>query len=310
MLMRAGLPIRGSLDRLQERMSVPELKILSEKTNAGERIGEAFEAAHFESFECHLVAAGEKSAQLDTVFTHLSDFWSRELAMRQALVRPLYYPIVILHLVIFLSCGIELVTLPWPIVLKHLLVTLALFYGVGTAIFFGVRASWENDAMRRIWFRVPLVGGSLAATYAYRWITTLQLEFTAGVSLYRAVGDAWRSSGYAGAAARAQEGEDEMLKGVELSKLVRRWKQLPRDWIDFIETGEISGALEVTLKSLEKEAAENWEQAHRRLADWAPKILYFIALIFVAVQVGSLMYKVEVQPIIDVEKQIDDATGK
>jgi hypothetical protein len=32
-------------------------------------------------------------------------------------------------------------------------------------------------------------------------------------------------------------------------------------------------------------------------------------LIFVAIQVGSLMYKVEIQPIVDAEKQIDDATS-
>jgi type IV pilus assembly protein PilC len=309
MLVRAGVPIRGSLERLKERMSVTELKVLSEKVNAGERIGDAFEAAKFLPFETHLVAAGEKSAQLDTIFAHLSDFWARELAMRQALIRPLYYPIVILHLVVILSCGIELVTLSWPVVLSHFLWTMAAFYFLGFGLYFIVRASWASESMRRIWFYVPLVGGSLAATYAYRWITTLKLEFTAGVSLYRAVGDAWRASGYVGAEKRAAEAEDEMLRGVELSKLVRRWKQLPRDWIDFMETGEISGALEETFKNLEAEAAELWTQAQKRMSEWAPKILYFVALIFVAIQVGSLMYKTEIQPIVDAEKQIDDATS-
>jgi type II secretory pathway component PulF len=74
--------------------------VLSEKVNAGERIGEAFAAAGFSPFECHLVTAGERSAQLDTVFQHLSEFWARELEMRQALIRPLYYPLVVLHLVV------------------------------------------------------------------------------------------------------------------------------------------------------------------------------------------------------------------
>ncbi len=41
--------------------------------------------------------------------------------------------------------------------------------------------------------------------------------------------------------------------------------------------------------------------------EWVPKLVYFVALIFVAIQVGTLMYKVEVQPMIDAEKQIDDA---
>ena len=89
-LVRAGVPIRGCLERLKERLSEAELTVLSEKVNAGERIGEAFAAAGFSPFEYHLVTAGEKSAQLDTIFQHLSEFWARELAMRQALIRPLY----------------------------------------------------------------------------------------------------------------------------------------------------------------------------------------------------------------------------
>ena len=308
MLMRAGVPIRGSLERLKERLSEREVTVLSAKVNAGERIDDAFAAANFLPFEVHLVGAGEKSAHLDTIFAHLSEFWARELAMRQALVRPLYYPIVILHLVVFLSAGIELVTLAWPVVLTHFLWTLAAFYIGGFLIYLAGRASWASEAGRQVWYYVPLVGGLLRTTYAYRWITTLQLEFTAGVSLYRAVGDAWRASGYAGADRRAVEGEEAMLRGEQLSKLMGGWKQLPRDWIDFVETGEISGALEGAFKNLEAEASELWAQAQKRMAEWAPKILYFVALIFVAIQVGSLMYKVEIQPIIDVEKQIDDAS--
>ncbi len=308
MLMRAGVPIRGSLERMMERMSSAELKLLSQKVNAGERLADAFVAAKFEPFEAHLVAAGEKSAQLDTIFTHLSDFWSRELAMRQALIRPLIYPIVILHLTVLISCGIDLMSVSWPVVLAHFLWTMAALYFLGFGLYFFVRVTWGNDSMRRLWLWVPFVGRSLKTSYAYRWIRTLQLEFTAGVSLYRAAGDAWRASGYIGSERRAVEAEDEMLNGVVLSTLVRRWKQLPRDWIDFVETGEVSGALEESFKNLEKEASDAWTEAQRRMSEWVPKILYFAALIFVAIQVGGLMYKVEVQPVIDAEKQIDDAT--
>ena len=306
--MRAGLPIRAGLERLKGKMSERELALLSDKVNAGERIDDAFTAAGFEPFEVHLVAAGEKSAQLDTIFTHLADFWARELAMRQALIRPLYYPIVILHIVILMTAGISLVTESWPVVVTHFVWTLAAFYLGGFLIYFAARASWQNENARRLWYYVPLVGGSLKATYAYRWITTMRLEFTAGVSLYRAVGDAWRASGYAGAHQRAAEGEEAMLRGVELSKLIQDWKQLPRDWIDFVETGEISGSLEQAFKNLEAETAEWWNRAQQNLSNWAPKIVYFVALLFVAIQVGGLMYKVEIQPIIDVEKQIDDAS--
>jgi hypothetical protein len=115
---------------------------------------------------------------------------------------------------------------------------------IGFIVYTVVRVSWSSPLMRRFWLRVPFIGSSLKTAYAYRWITALKLEFSAGVSLSRAVGDAWRASGYVGCDRFAEEGEQAMREETDLSKLVRQWKQLPRDWIDFIETGEISGAFE------------------------------------------------------------------
>jgi len=309
-LVRAGVPIRASLLRLKERIAGNEVTVLSEKVNAGERLGEAFAAARFSPFECHLVTAGEQSAQLDTVFEHLSEFWARELEMRQALIRPLYYPIAVLHLAVAVGAVIEFTTTTWPVVLVHFMERMTLLYVVGFIVYIIVRVSWSSKSMRRVWLWVPIVGRSLKTAYAYRWITALKLEFSAGISLSRAVGDAWRASGYIGSDRLAEEGEEAMRGGVELSKLVRGWKQLPRDWIDFIETGEISGALETAFKNLEAEAARAWKLAQERMADWLPKIVYFFVLLIVAAQVGRMMYQVEVAPIIDAEKQIDDATKR
>lgn len=306
-LVRAGVPIRASLQRLKEKMAEREVVVLSEKVNAGERIGEAFAAAGFSPFECHLVTAGERSAQLDTIFQHLSEFWARELEMRQALPRPLYYPLVVLHLAVLLGALVELADTTWPVVLVHFIERMAFLYAIGFIVYTLVRVSWSSPIMQRFWLWVPFVGSSLTTAYAYRWITVLKLEFSAGISLYRAIGDAWRASGYVECDRLAEEGEQAMREGTDLSKLMLRWKQLPRDWIDFIETGEISGAFETTFKKLEEEAAQAWKLAQQRMAEWLPKIVYFIVLLIVAAQVAMLMYKVEVAPIIDAEKQIDNA---
>jgi type IV pilus assembly protein PilC len=307
-LVRAGVPIRASLLRLKERIPEREAAVLSEKVNAGERLGDSFTAAGFSPFECHLVTAGERSGQLDTIFEHLSEFWKRQLEMRQALIRPLYYPIAVLHLALLVGAVVELTTTAWPIVAVHFVERMAVLYAAALVLWVVVRASWSNEMMRRIWFGVPIIGNALRTACAYRWITALKLEFTAGLSLPTAVADAWRASGYVGSIQFAEEGERAMREGEPLSTLVQRWKALPRDWIDFIETGEISGALETAFKNLEAEAARAWRLAEERMADWLPKIVYFVILVIVAVQVASLMYKVEVEPIVDAEKAIDQAT--
>jgi type II secretory pathway component PulF len=305
-LVRAGVPIRASLVRLKERIAGNEVAVLSEKVNAGERIGEAFATAGFSPFECHLVTAGERSAQLDTIFQHLAEFWTRELEMRQALIRPLYYPLAVLHLAVLMGALVDLATTSWPVALVHFIIGMAFLYALIFVVYTVVRVSWSSPVMRRVWLRVPIIGSSLKTAYAYRWITALKLEFSAGISLARAVGDAWRASGHVGCERLAEEGEQAMREGTDLSKLVLRWKQLPRDWIDFIETGEISGAFETTFKKLEEEAARAWKLAQERMADWLPKIVYFFVLLIVAVQVGRMMYQVEVAPIVNAENQMDN----
>jgi len=310
-LIRAGVPIRGSLERLDERMPGNEVALLSARINAGERIGDAFAAAGFSSFEAHLVAAGERSAHLDTIFDHLAEFWSRELEMRQAMLRPLYYPVAVLHLAIAVGALIEAQATSWPEAIVHGIKLLALLYVGGFILYTLVRVTWSSESMRGFWLYVPIIGSSLATAYAYRWITALKLEFSAGVSLPSAVGDAWLASGYLGSHRLAEDGEQAMRSGSRLSALVQQWRQLPRDWIDFIETGEISGAFEEAFTALEKEAARAWALAQQRMTAWVPKILYFVVLVLVAIQVGAVMKKAYIDPIVNAEAQVDNAmSGK
>ncbi len=306
-LLRAGLPVRASVDRLRERVSGPELAVLSRKIGDGERLGEAFAAAKFLPFESNLVAAGERSGQLETIFEHIAQFWQRELEFRQALMLPLYYPVVILHLAIILGSGIELVTLPWPVVAFHLAARMAVLYAAGLMLFLLARFTWSSPELKRFWLYVPFVGRALRAAFAYRWIAALRLEFGAGMSLYRAVGDAWRSSGFVDCERIGKEGEQAMLGGASLSSLVVKWKQLPRDWVDFIETGEVSGGFESAFTNLEAEAARTWTLAQQSMANWVPKIVYFIALIVAGAEVGSLVYHVTIEPLNEVQKVIDGA---
>jgi type II secretory pathway component PulF len=306
-LVRAGLPIRASLVRLKERLSEREVNMLSEKVNAGERLGEAFAQAGFSPFECNLVVAGERSAHLDTVFEHLAEFWKRRLAMRQSVIRPLYYPIAVLHFALLIGVVVETVFVSWPVAVTHLIVRLAVLYVGGFLLFVAARASWQNDVVRDLWLRVPIIGNSLRTSYAYRWITALRIEFVAGISLATAVGDAWRASGFVGADQLAIEGEKSMREGTALSILVQRWKKLPRDWVDFIETGEISGALETAFVNLEKEAANAWTLAQDRMSDWLPKIIYFVVLLVIAAIIINL-YGVYFGSITNIQNQIDNAT--
>lgn len=306
-LVRAGVPMRSSLLRLQERISGREMAMLTQKVNAGERLADAFAAAGFSPFECHLVTAGERSAQLDTVFEHIANFWARQLEMKQALFRPLYYPIAVLHLALIVGAVVESVTASVTAAVVHLILRVAFLYAGAFVAWVLVRVTWGSETGQRFWLAIPIIGSSLSATYAYRWITALKLEYAAGIPMPSAVGDAWRASGYQGSKRLAEEGEHALREGSELSVLVQRWKQLPRDWVDFIETGEVSGALETAFTNLETEASRTWTLAQERMTEWLPRITYFIVLIIAAIQVGLLVYQTVVAPMSNAENAIDNA---
>ncbi len=284
-LARAGIPLRTSLERLQGRLSGREIGILRQKIDAGEPVGDAFTAAGFTPFECHLVAAGERSAQLESVYQHIADFWSRQLDMAEALTGQLYYPFVVLNLSVLVGGLVKFASDPMPILVIQILTDFCLLYAFLFVLYTVLRVSWNSDSAQVFWLAVPIVGHTLAAAYAYRWITALRLEYGAGVPLPDAAADAWRASGYAGREQLAREARHALSEGTELSILVQTWRRLPRDWVDFIETGEVSGSLDRAFENLEAEAARNWKTAQERMTQWVPKILYFIIIVIVGLQV-------------------------
>jgi type II secretory pathway component PulF len=309
-LTRAGVPVRTGLERLRERIRGREMSVLTEHIGRGEQLGDAFAAAGFSPFEVHLVTAGERSAQLDTVLQHLSDFWVRQRQMYQALTNQLYYPLAVFAFSLLVGALIQLATASWLVVVIKLVETLALYGIIGFVIYMLVKASWHSDFAQRFWLALPIVGKTLATAYAYRWITAVRLEYAAGIPMPDAVADAWRASGYAGSEAYAQEGQLALREGAELSTLVEKWRRLPRDWIDFIETGELSGALETAFENLQAEAARAWDVAQKRMTDWVPKIIYFVALLIVAAQVFFLVYQVYQQQVVGPMNEINSMLGQ
>jgi len=98
-----------------------------------------------------------------------------------------------------------------------------------------------------------------------------------------------------------------MRSGTDLSQLVRRWRQLPRDWIEYFDTAEASGQYETTFKQLEAETAHGWTVTQDRMTEWVPKILYIVFLIVMAIKIVPLASHALTDPVVETEKAIDDA---
>ena len=110
-LIKAGLPILGSLELLGKRQKSPDfraqLEDVAARVKTGESISEAFEAqGGFPVVYTTTLLAGERSGNLEEVLQRFLDFQRVSLTFRKKLVASLIYPalliVMVLGLFIFL----------------------------------------------------------------------------------------------------------------------------------------------------------------------------------------------------------------
>ena len=104
-LIRAGLPILGSLELLAKRQKLPhfraQLEDVAARVKTGESISQAFEAqGGFPIVYTTTLLAGERSGNLEEVLQRFLDFQRVSLTFRKKLKASLIYPALLVVMVI------------------------------------------------------------------------------------------------------------------------------------------------------------------------------------------------------------------
>jgi type IV pilus assembly protein PilC len=186
-LIKAGLPILGSLDLLARRQKVPsfrgQLEDVATRVKTGESISSAFEAqGGFPVVYTTTLLAGERSGNLEEVLQRFLEFQRVSLTFRKRLKASLVYPTVLVVMVIamfiFLITFVvprfaELydqlgTTLPWLTVFLLNLGKQAQHYGIYALVVFAAVAwlaiRWAKTdrgaaLIDRVRISLPFVGG-------------------------------------------------------------------------------------------------------------------------------------------------------
>ena len=104
-LIKAGLPILGSLELLSKRQKIPhfraQLEDVASRVKTGESISQAFEAqGGFPIVYTTTLLAGERSGNLEEVLQRFLDFQRVSLTFRKKLKASLIYPALLVVMVI------------------------------------------------------------------------------------------------------------------------------------------------------------------------------------------------------------------
>jgi type IV pilus assembly protein PilC len=314
-LIRAGLPILGSLDLLGRRQKIAhfrgQLEDVAARVKTGESISQAFEAqGGFPLVYTTTLLAGERSGNLEEVLQRYLDFQRVSLTFRKKLKASLIYPalliVMVIGLFIFLITFVvprfaqlydQLGTkLPWLTVFLLDLGRNAQHYGlyigavaalVGFLIYRWVKTDAGANTIDRIRISLPLFGTVWLKYQVGLFARTLSTLLTGGLPLVPSLETAARSidSRQIGNAVFASV--ETVREGKGLATSLQQTKVFPELAIEMIEVGESTGALPQMLNSVaeffEEDVQTNLTAAMSLIE---PMILIVMGLVVVTILIA------------------------
>ncbi|WP_158794686.1 type II secretion system F family protein [Granulicella sp. L60] len=277
-LIKAGLPILGSLELLARRQKLPnfraQLEDVTTRVKTGESISEAFEAqGGFPIVYTTTLLAGERSGNLEEVLQRFLDFQRVSLTFRKKLKASLIYPallvIMVIGLFIFLITFVvprfaqlydQLGTkLPGLTVFLLNLGKQAQSYGVYAAAVVGAVGfliyRWsKTDAganlIDKIRISLPVFGPVWLKYQVGLFSRTLSTLLTGGLPLVPSLETAAKSIDSRQIALAVHRSVETVREGKGLSVSLQATKVFPELAIEMIEVGESTGALPQMLNSV------------------------------------------------------------
>jgi type IV pilus assembly protein PilC len=312
-LIRAGLPILGSLELLGRRQKLAhfrgQLDDVAARVKTGESISQAFEAqGGFPLVYTTTLLAGERSGNLEEVLQRYLDFQRVSLTFRKKLKASLIYPALLIVMVIALF--IFLITfvvprfaqlydqlgtkLPWLTVFLLDLGRNAQHYGlyvgavvalIGFLIYRWIKTDAGANAVDRVRISLPLFGTVWLKYQVGLFSRTLSTLLTGGLPLVPSLETAARSidSRQIGNAVFASV--ETVREGKGLAASLQQTKVFPELAIEMIEVGESTGALPQMLNSV----AEFFEEDVQTNLTAAMSLIEPLILIVMGVVVVTIL---------------------
>lgn len=312
-LLKAGLPVLGSMDLLIKRQRDVYFRSLlqnvRERVKGGELLSEAFAAQHvFPKIYTTTLMAGEKSGNMDEVLTRYVNFQRMALTFKKKLMVSLIYPTLLVSVVTVMF--IFLVTYVVPQFAKlysdlnaQLPAITEVMLNIGThaqryapialvALVLLAFLLWRwratdrgAESIDKATHNIPLVGDIWMKYHVSTFSRMLATLLTGGMPLVPSLETAGVSmssrtilNGISRAAGRVREGES-------LAKSLEEQKIFPDLAVEMIEVGESTGALPAMLNSV----AEFYEEDVQTALAGAMALVEPAILIVMAVFVGGIL---------------------
>lgn len=307
-LVRAGLPILGSLQMLAKGEKDPQfaamLDDVANRVKTGEALSAAFEAqSAIPTLYTTTLLAGERSGNLQEVLERYLAFQRVSLTFRKKLIASLFYPILLLLLVsgllIFMftvvipqfaelydQIGSQLPTMTVQLLavgkwVQHDIVWIVLVIA-GTGLGFWRFSSTERgrEAIDNFRIALPVLGKIWLKYQVALFARTLSTLLTGGLPLVPSLDTASRSISSRKVSRAVLHSIDTVREGKSLAEALTESKSIPGLATEMIAVGEQTGALPQMLNSVAEFYEEDVATAlTAALALIEPLILVFMGVV-------------------------------
>ncbi|HEY8998567.1 MAG TPA: type II secretion system F family protein [Edaphobacter sp.] len=312
-LIRAGLPILGSLDLLAKRQKVAffraQLEDVAARVKTGESISQAFEAqGGFPIVYTTTLLAGERSGNLEEVLERFLNFQRVSLTFRKKLKASLIYPALLIVMVIALFIFLITFVVPRFAQLYEQLGTtlpaLTVFllnlghnaqqYGIYFAAVFAalifllfrwMKTDAGAAAIDKVRISLPVVGPVWLKYQVGLFSRTLSTLLTGGLPLVPSLETAARSIDSRQVAKAVFSSVETVREGKGLALSLSQTKAFPELSIEMIEVGESTGALPQMLNSV----AEFFEEDVQTSLTAAMSLIEPLILIIMGIVVVTIL---------------------
>jgi len=302
-LIRAGLPILGSLDLLARRQKLlnfrAQLEDVAARVKTGESISSAFEAqGGFPLVYTTTLLAGERSGNLEEVLQRYLDFQRVSLTFRKKLKASLVYPAVLVVLVLLMFVFLISFVVPrfaqlyeqlntklpaltvFLLELGHEAQSYGLYALAVVALAGFLLGRWiKTDAgatlVDKIRISLPLVGSVWTKYQVGLFSRTLSTLLTGGLPLVPSLETAAKAIDSRQIGLAVYKSVETVREGRGLSPSLAATKVFPELAIEMIEVGESTGALPAMLNSV----AEFFEEDVQTNLAWIMSLIEPLILI-------------------------------
>ncbi len=314
-MLGAGVPLVQAMEMISKgHEKEPMRKLIGQIVNeiaSGKPLSEALKEhpKYFDDLYCDLVASGEQSGALDTIYDRIALYKEKAEALKSKIKKAMFYPTAVM-VVAFLVTGILLVfvvpqfqeifagfgaELPafTQMVINISEFVQAYWYIILGAIFafiFAFRQAHQRskkvrDASDKAILKTPIIGGILEKSAVARFARTLSTTFAAGVPLISALESAAGASGNAVYRDAIMSIHTEVQTGMQMNVAMQMTGVFPDMVVQMVAIGEESGAVDDMLSKV----ASIYEQEVDDAVDGLTSLLEPLIMVVLGVLVGGLI---------------------